>query len=78
MDNSDKDILQADQRNSVKGTPVEVDSGLQEDLNCPISPIYSYLILLTKMLYAINYSEIKFYTCIGYEITISTQKKILP
>ena len=63
---------------NVKGTPVEGDSGLLEDLNCPISPTYSYLILLPKMLYAINYSGIKFYTCIGYKVTIITQRGFLP
>ena len=33
-------------RDIVKGTPVEGDSDLLEDLNCPISPTYSFLILL--------------------------------
>ena len=62
----------------LKGLRWRWDSGLLEDLNCPISPTYSYLILLPKMLYAINYSGIKFYTCIGYKVTIITQRGFLP
>ena len=65
-------------RGLLKGLLWRWDSGLLEDLNCPISPTYSYPILLPKMLYAINYSGIKFYTCIGYEVTMITQIGFLP
>ena len=49
-----------------------------EALHYPISPTNNYLKILPNILYAIDYSGIKFYTCNDKEFTVCTQKGVLP